>query len=300
MLSINIPVYNIEVSKLVLELVRQGTELDIDFEIRVYDDGSEERIKQANRMLQTEKYVIYRELSKNVGRAAIRNRMGEEAGYNKLLFIDADSEIISENYLKNYLDIITPGIVFCGGTGYCKNKPSNPTKSLRWKYGTKREAISAEKRNSAKGFIITSNNFLIEQHIFKQVMFREELKGYGHEDTLLGYDLYNIGIRIQHIDNPVQHTGLEDAQIFLSKTKTAISNLDIIVNQLLKNKTAFEEQVAFLKKYKKITRIIPVGIFKALYKIGKRLLEKNLKSNSPSLFLFDLYKLTYYASIKNR
>ena len=300
MLSINIPVYNIEVRDLVLELVRQGNGLDIPYEIRVYDDGSEERIKQANRILQSEKCVIYKELPENVGRAAIRNKMGEEAGYNKLLFIDADSEILSENYLKKYLDLNTSGIVFCGGTEYSPKKPIQKTQLLRWKYGTKREAISAEKRNAAKGFIITSNNFLIEKDTFIRIPFREELKGYGHEDTLLGYDLHQDGVRIQHIDNPVMHTGLEDAQVFLAKTKTAINNLDVIVYQLLKDKTAFEEQVAFLRKYKKIKRFIPSGIFKTIYKIGHRFFEKNLVGRSPSLFLFDLYKLTYYSNIKNR
>lgn len=298
MLSINIPVYNVKVTDLVWELKSQAEKLNIPFEIRVYDDGSQPETKTVNRKLAEESAVVYRELEKNAGRAAIRNRMGEEAQFKHLLFIDADSKIVSNNYLKNYLIVATPGCVLCGGTVYQKQKPADAAKMLRWVYGTNREAISAEKRNNAKGFIITSNNFFIEKSTFEQVRFRENVKGYGHEDTLLGFDLSLLGIEIRHIDNPLQHTGLEDAETFLEKTKTALENLKIISEQLLNGDKIFTGQVAFLRRYKSITRWLPPAILRWSYKIGNRLLEKNLTGGKPNLFFFDLYKLGYYSTLK--
>jgi hypothetical protein len=53
----------------------------------------------------------------------------------------------------------------------------------------------------------------------KRCIFSEDLKTYGHEDTLLGYDLFRNGIEIFHIDNPVEHTGLEDSSVLLRKPK---------------------------------------------------------------------------------
>ena len=163
MISINIPVYNIEVNDLVLQLIGQAKKLDISFELRVYDDGSKDEYKISNRLISEYSNVIYLELEKNLGRSAIRNKMGTDSKYQYLLFIDADSKIIKNDYLEMLLNSINPNRVLCGGTSYQKEKPAEPEELLRWFYGTKREAISAEIRNSKKGFIITSNNFLIEK-----------------------------------------------------------------------------------------------------------------------------------------
>lgn len=298
MLSINIPVYNAKVTDLVWELKSQAKKLNIPFEIRVYDDGSQPETKMVNRQLAEENGLVYRELEKNVGRAAIRNQMGKESQFKYLLFIDADSKIINANYLKNFLDTARTNCVLCGGTAYQHQKPVKPAKQLRWVYGKNREAISAAERNSAKGFIITSNNFFIEKEVFEQVPFRENIKSYGHEDTLLGYDLFGKGIQILHIDNPVEHTGLEDAEVFLEKTETALRNLKIIWEHWLKNDQVFAARVAFLRKFKKITRWLPPAVLVLGYKIGGPLLKKNLTGSHPRLFYFDLFKLFYYSSLK--
>ena len=76
---------------------------------------------------------------------------------------------VHKNYLKNFIQSIKPGYVLCGGTVYKEQPPVRPEQYLRWFYGTRREAISAEKRNNSKGFIITSNNFLIEKKVFEKV-----------------------------------------------------------------------------------------------------------------------------------
>jgi glycosyltransferase involved in cell wall biosynthesis len=300
MLSINIPVYNIEVTDLVLELINQAQKLNVPFEIRVYDDGSNKQVKYINEKLAKNSSFVYVELKENAGRAAIRNQMGRDARFKYLLFIDADSKIIDDNYLKTYLEAAELNCVICGGTAYGLQKPALPEKWLRWEYGRNREAISAEKRNHSKGFIITSNNFLIEKEVFERVPFRENLKSYGHEDTLLGYDLFNQGIKVKHINNPVEHTGLESAEIFLQKTKTALENLKLISEKWLKSNSTFINQVGFLSKYKKITHWIPEFILKSVFKIFHKPMEYNLTGKHPRLVWFDLYKLTFYANIKNR
>lgn len=300
MLSINIPVFQIEVENLVSDLVTQGEKLSIPFEIRVYDDGSTDEIKKRNRVIEKQPNVIYLELEKNLGRAAIRNKMGLESKYTYLLFIDADSKLVNRNYLEFFLENTKPNRVLCGGTAYSKEKPQESEKFLRWFYGSHREAISAETRNSKKGFIITSNNFLIEKTVFEKIHFRENLKNYGHEDTLLGYDLFRNKIEIFHLNNPVEHTGLEDALIFLEKTKTALQNLHHITKSLLANDTVFVDQVHFLNRYRSITKIIPPAIFRAFYAVTKRQMEYHLTSKYPRLFWFDMYKIGFYSTLSNK
>lgn len=300
MLSINVPVYNIEIKDLVLQLSAQAKKLKIDYELRVYDDGSEPDIKAKNRKIAQMEGVIYSEMEKNMGRAAIRNKMGFDSAFDFLLFIDADSKIISKNYLSHYLRYAKPGAIICGGTTYSKNKPKDPEKLLRWVYGTKREAIPAQQKNRNKGFIITSNNFLIEKKVFEKVHFREDIKKYGHEDTMLGYDLAETGYQIIHFDNPVEHTGLENSAVFLNKSKMAVSNLLFISENLVQNQQSFTNQIRFLKKYNQLTVYFPEPLIRSLYSAFQQKLESNLMGQHPRMQLFDLYKLGYFAVLKKR
>ena len=298
MFSINIPVYNIEINDLVLQIIGQAKKLEILFEIRVYDDCSTDKYKNKNRVISEYSNVVYVELEKNLGRSAILNKMGAESKYKYLLFIDADSEIIKDDYLEMFLNIVQPNRILCGGTAYKKEKPAEPEKLLRWFYGTKREAVSAKIRNSKKGFIITSNNFLIEKRVFGKIHFREELKNYGHEDTLLGYDLFKNNMEIFHINNPVEHTGLEESELFIEKTKLALENLHKISCKLLTDEPEFAEQVHFLNRYSRIVKYIPTAFLRLFYKINRGWIERNLKGKSPNLFWFDLYKLEFYSTLK--
>jgi len=300
MLSVNIPVYNIEVVNLVKQLCAQATALKISYEIRVYDDGSDKIFKSINKNIAQTPGVVYVELEKNLGRAAIRNKMGFESIFENLLFIDADSSLVKDNYLECFIQHLNPGQILCGGTAYSAEKPNEPEKLLRWVYGKKREAISAHQRNGEKGFIITSNNFLIEKEVFEQVHFREDLKDYGHEDTLLGYDLYNNNFTVLHIENPVEHTGLESSHHFLHKTKAALKNLKMVSEEILDGDNSFIRQVNFLKKYHKISSVIPNSLLRWYYFKYEEKLENNLKSNHPNLRYFDFYKLGYYSTLKNR
>lgn len=300
MLSVNIPVYNIEVVTLVNQLKQQANKLKIDYEVRVYDDGSDEIIKSLNKNLANTANVVYVELEKNIGRAAIRNKMGFESKFTNLLFIDADSLLINDNYLQLFIKSIKPKLILCGGTAYSAEKPKDKEQLLRWTYGQKREAVSAEHRNRKKGFIITSNNFLIAKEVFKTIHFRENLKNYGHEDTLLGYDLFKNNFEIFHVENPVEHTGLESSHLFLQKTKVALKNLKLVSEQILNGDKDFIRQVNFLKHYRLITKVIPSAFLSWYYERFHERMENNLKSLKPGLRCFDLYKLTYYSTLKNR
>jgi len=285
---------------LVLQLIDQANNLKKPFEILVYDDGSRDEIKDRNRVISGYSNVVYHELEKNVGRSAIRNRMAKDASYEYLLFIDADSKIVKTDYLELYLSKAKSKTVLCGGTAYQKEKPVNPGELLRWHYGSHREAVSAKERNSKKGFVITSNNFLISKSVFKSIQFREELNRYGHEDTLFGYDLFQNKVEILHVDNPVEHTGLEEASLFVDKTKMALDNLYRITNDLLSGDQVFVKQVHFLNKYDQIRKTVPMFIFRFFYSVGSKMIERNLVGARPSLFWFDFYKLTYYATLGNK
>ena len=85
-------------------------------------------------------------------------------------------------------------------------------------------------------------NVLIERSVFSKIRFNEELKQYGHEDTLLGYQLKKAGIDILHIDNGLMHEGLESNRDFLNKTKLGIENLSKLYDKVT-DKKAFSRTV---------------------------------------------------------
>jgi glycosyltransferase involved in cell wall biosynthesis len=300
MLSINIPTYNIEVVKLVKQLAAQAEALKIKYEIRVYDDGSDEIFKSINRSVLQVPNVVYVELKNNLGRSGIRNKMAKDTKFDLLLFMDADSKVVREDYLSKYIKNFNTKSVMCGGRTYTTLKPQNNEKIFHWTYGVKREAISAKKRTPTKGFFFMSNNFILEKKTFEKVHFREELQQYGHEDTLFGFDLICNGYKIVHVDNPLEHTGLESAQVFLKKSRLALENLHLITESLVEEVNDFGEQVNFLRKYNRIVQFIPVRLIGFLFEKFKGKLERNLKGKQPSLLLFDFYKLGYYTTIKNR
>ena len=286
--------------KLVKQLTAQAEALKIQYEIRVYDDGSDEIFKSINKYILQIPNVVYIELEKNLGRAAIRNKMGIDSRFELLLFMDADSKVVKEDYLSAYVKHFKSGLVLCGGRSYATPKPLDEEKIFHWTYGVQRESISASKRAQSKGFFFMSNNFVVEKKTFEKVHFREELREYGHEDTLFGFDLICKGFQIVHIDNPLEHTGLESAQVFLKKSKLALDNLKLITEKLLNGRSDFNKQVNFLRKYKQIIRFVPKSWIAVLYKKHSHRLEQNLLGKNPSLLLFDLYKVGYYSSLKNR
>ena len=50
------------------------------------------------------------------------------------------------------------------------------------------------------------------------------VKGYGHEDTLFAMELKRHGFAVTHIDNPLEHIGIEPVEEFLRKSANGVTN----------------------------------------------------------------------------
>jgi hypothetical protein len=291
MLSILIPVYNIDCTKLVSGLQEQCKKSGIPFEILVYDDGSRKSIKQKNAVLRQLFGVSYVEMTSNIGRAAIRNKLGKYSNHKNLLFIDADSRLPNKSFIKNYLPYLGKYPVIYGGRSYTKRKPTNQKRIFHWVYGTRREAIPAKKRNRNPHLNFLSNNFIVKREVFENVKFDQHHTGYGYEDTLLATELKNKSIAIFHTDNPLIHTGLENTDVFLNKTRNALDNLShlYINNKIIQ--TRLIRVYDLLLRYK-----LTNTVFRYLDKRKEKYLA-SITSEKPSLRAFDLWKLHYFIQI---
>ena len=100
MLSILLPFYNFDIQQLVQDLHRQCTQAAIPFEILCYDDVSAPRFRQLNASVADLAGVNYVELEENVGRSRIRNSLGKAAQFDYLLFMDCDSQVVRNDYIR--------------------------------------------------------------------------------------------------------------------------------------------------------------------------------------------------------
>ncbi len=291
MLSICIPVFNVSVAELTRALVGQAAKLECKSEILLFDDGSELEWREANRGLAQLPGVVYYEPDGNIGRAAIRNLLARRAQFEHLLFLDADSALVSDRFLEHYLEHACQHKVVCGGTLYAAEPPADPSQWLRYRYGKAHEQLTAEERHK-RGFAITANNFLIRRELLLEVPFREQIRQYGHEDTVLGYDLYRQGINIHHIENPVEHTGLETSAIYLQKTERAIENLWWLAKTVLPEK-AFIDHSSLLKARVMADGLWLTPLLGALFALTAPTLRSQLNGPNPKIALFQLYKLGY-------
>jgi len=285
MLSILIPIYNINCVKLVADLHKQCQKSKINFEILCYDDNSKKSYRDKNKVLAQLFGVSYVELTENKGRAMIRNMLARYSNHEFMLFIDADSKLPIKSYIKKYLAHLKQDQVLYGGRIYTKRKPTAKKKIFHWTYGSQREALPAKKRNKDAYTTFMSNNFIVPRNIFKQVNFDSVHKGYGYEDTQFATELKKSGVKIKHIDNPLIHTGIETTDVFLNKTSDAIRNLKILYKEEKILDTKLIRFYKIIKKWK---------VDKFLFKYIEKRLDKiklNLYSENPSMRNFDFWKL---------
>jgi glycosyltransferase involved in cell wall biosynthesis len=294
MFSVCIPIYNYEVSELVQSLHAQALQTGQPFEILLMDDASQEEFRAKNVAIDLP-HVRYIQLMKNIGRSKIRNQLSRTAKYPYLIFMDCDSAVPSEEYINNYLPYFEPDVVCYGGCIYEKNRPQDK-RYLRWKYGINRESVPAEERRKEPNFSFKTGNFLVSKTIMEKNPFNEEIRDYGHEDTLFGIQLSGEGIQIQHIDNPLIHLGLEDADVFLDKTERAVMNLKKIDKILQENYSQYVNHSSLIRAAKQLKKWHLTSMIAFLFSIFKPLIKRNLLGKRPSLFLFDLYKLGTFHS----
>jgi glycosyltransferase involved in cell wall biosynthesis len=296
MLSVLIPVYNFDVRDLVISLDKQAKKCNVPFEIIVIDDASSEAYKQLNRKVLSLSSINYIEEVENLGRSKIRNKLADIARYDNLLYLDCDSQIENDDFINKYIEHLNENNVVYGGRKYTFVEPSDKRYRLHWFYGVRREQVSVEVRKNEPNKSFMTNNFMISREAINKVRFNEKIRGYGHEDTLFGYDLLKCDITITHINNPVVHIGLEQSEEFLRKTREGIKNLKRIM-KINGNEKKLVKDITLLAYYKRFRKLGLDGLVRYLYSKFEHRLRKNLLSTNPNLFLFDLYKLGYLCSL---
>jgi len=284
MLSILIPVYNYNVLPLVNELVKQCSFIGIHFEILCQDDASNSSVNILNQEINLLPNCSFFVNETNLGRGKNINSLSLKASYDWLLILDCDTFPSQNDFVKKYIDAISnlKNNILFGGIIYENKKPESD-QFLRWVYGNKRETVT-----------ILTSNLIIKKEVFLQYPFDESITKYGYEDLLFFSVLKANDFEISKIENPTFHLNLETSNVFLNKTKIALENLVFLYDskKIRKEENKITTSFEFLRKLK----LTQFSAF--LFRKNQTRIERNLFSKKPSLFLFDLYKLGYYCTLK--
>ena len=289
MLSLLIPTYNYNVFPLVLELQNQCNESRIEYEIIVLDDGSKTIFKENEQInaLENCQYLIN---EVNRGRASNINKLAELSKFDYILILEADAFPSKKNYIQLYVDAIKhkPQAVF-GGVIYSENKPQQNA-LLRWFYGKSRESKTLKQRIQNPNDIVFSWNLLLKKNIFLKNPFDSSIKTYGFEDLVFLKKLKQNKVFIEQIENTLVHQNEEESSFFIEKSKAAVLNLI----QLYQKNILEPVDSSLLNTFETVKKLNLISVVTKFFKYFENSLLKNLLSEKPSLFLFDLYRLGYF------
>lgn len=283
MLSILIPTYDYTCYKLVLDLHQQAETLGIPYEIIVAEDGSKSPVNIiANHKIIDLPHCRHIQRRENVGRAAIRNFLMNEAKGDFLLLMDSDGKIISDDFLKKYIEAASTNDVVCGGFK-CPDVCYDPFRQLRWKYEKE-----YEKKHGYVSPQFRSFCFLITRKVADAVRFDETYRLYGYEDVQYGNSLRAAGFAITPINNPLENRDIELSKDFLKKTEEALRSAK-------QHEAELADTLTFIKAYRRLNPVHP--LLHIAFLATKALIKRNLLSPNPSLALFNIYKLGYYSQL---
>jgi len=290
-LSILIPTHDYACYRLVADLHSQAERLDIPYEILVAEDGSRSQVAIiANHKMTELSHCRHIRRHENLGLAATRNELAAMARYDWLLIIDSDAAVDNDDFLKNYVQHIGEAPVVVGGLHHPPVN-HNPHATLRYKY--EREADrhrSAAERSLRPYAKLTCFNILLHRPTFMQIQFDKDCHEYGYEDALFGVELEQRHVPILHIDNPLVHMGLDTNEAFLRKSETALRTLKGLHGRM--NGRSYVENA-----YNRLCSLRLAWALRLAFRLFRPLLRRNLLGPRPSLALFSLYKLGYYATL---
>lgn len=214
-MSVLIPVYNWDVSALLLRIIKEANAslLKDRIEVIALDDGSSDPIIAAGNEVfcsgHRQPYLEYSCLDRNIGRSAVRNLLAAKASGNFLLFLDCDVLPDSDRFLQNYLERAAADDfdVVCGGISYRTRILNDPGYDYHAYLGNRKEVKPASERNKAPWRYILTSNIMVRKSVFQGTPFNERFTGYGYEDIEWGVRLAQK-YRILHIDNTASHLGL--------------------------------------------------------------------------------------------
>lgn len=297
MISILIPTYERDCSRLVYELNAQCEKLTkeygqfFQYEIIVSDDcSSVTHYEYLKEKLAIDSHCQLIHQTKNKGRSTNINILVRDAKYEWIILIDDDAEICTTDFIEQYWKHRQDADVICGTLRNpdCKISTGHELRFVYEQSAERRRTIDYKNCHPYEAF--TTFNIMFKKKVLQLVPFDERCKEYGYEDALLGIILEIKGFSILHINNPLIHSGIDSNIVFLQKTEASLRTLRQI-GMPMQGK-AGPSRTALLFEQFHLTWLL-----KFLFKLLQKSIRRNLLGRHPKVFLLNVYKLLYYAQL---
>lgn len=286
LLTVLIPVYNWDVSPLLLRIIEEADAFDLwgRVEVVLLDDGSHDRDVAARNKEFCTKHrrpcLEYMELESNAGRSAVRNMLAAKARGTFLLFLDCDVLPDSDRFLCEYLKQAESDAfdVVCGGVSYRTRVLNDPAYDYHAYLGNKKEVKPAQERNREPWRHILTSNIMVRKSVFQATPFDVRFTGYGYEDIEWGARLAEK-FKILHVDNTASHLGLVTKARTYEKMVNSVSNY-----LLLKSLRPAAFHASSISKLVRLLLSVPASLLSSVDRFLKNLFLSS--GNNRLAFLF--------------
>jgi len=226
LLSVLVPYYHDDPNVLLSDLLAQAQAVG-EVEILFYDDGTNDanintRLEHAAGKCTAAIRLFF--AAQNKGRSTARNYLTSKARAGWVLFLDADMRPQEVTFLGNYLAAIKAGdadIIFGGFTVPCKQQ--SPETELHRAFSKTSDCLDAAARNRSGAQYVCSSNLCVRAEILDAEPFDTGFTGWGWEDSEWAARVAKK-YRLQRVDIPALHLGLETTETLLSRFKDSAPN----------------------------------------------------------------------------
>lgn len=288
MLSILIPVYGYDVTDLVKNLHKQCLAAGIAYEILIADDATPDlSLVQTNQALQALDYTTFFSTQENRGNMRNREFLCEKAAYDWLLYLDADTIPVSNDFILKYKAFILANQLdaVCGGVAYQSPDQISHKTNLRRIYGAQKETFKNIDKVGVGEW--KGSNYLIRKSVFSELEIPNLPEKYGYVDVVYGITLHEQGHQVAFVENPVYHLGLETSEKFLDKTDIAIQNALFIYHHYPK----YRKHIKLLRWYELTSNKFVSREIGRFFHFTRQFMRKHLTGKNPKTWVYQLYKL---------
>ena len=224
-LSVLVPFFGDDATGLLSSLDGQMTDLPI--EVLFYDDGTgdsalTDRMSKATTAANGACSLITN--IENKGRSAARNALYEAARGEWVLFLDADMLPARDDFLQNYLSLITvrAADIFFGGFEV-EAQSEDADRDVHRALSAVSDCLSLDERQASGPQYVASSNLCVRRDVLDMEPFDSGFSGWGWEDSEWAARVSKRFV-LTHVENSAIHLGLETTDTLLKRFATSGNN----------------------------------------------------------------------------
>lgn len=290
-LSILVPFLRDDPDALIALLDREADALNGDAELILLDDGTADAALTARLIARIDASALpirLISLSRNEGRSIGRNRLATAARGSSLLFLDSDMRPDDDRFVQTWADLARTGetAVAFGGFSLLQ-APDDARFAVHRSMAARSDCIAADQRALQPEKYVFTSNLLVRRDVFEAEAFDPGFSGWGWEDVEWAMRV-SRRFKVEHIDNPATHMGLDTVETLASKYEQSAPNFARVVAK-------HPDIVAAYPSYRVARRLQAVPGLKAIRPLFRQAARTAALPVGLRAFSLRLYRVALYA-----